>query len=95
MGSSQLRSFEYQQLKREADADKTLYDELIKKIREADINAGFQNNNIRIADLARPPLHPVFPNLKLNLILGVSLSTLLAVGAVLLLRHARYDAPRS
>jgi capsular exopolysaccharide synthesis family protein len=78
------KSFEYQQLKREADADKTLYDELIRKIREADINAGFQNNNIRIADLARPALHPVLPNKKLNLILGFLLSTLLAVGAVLL-----------
>jgi len=78
------RSFEYQQLKREADDDKTLYDELIRKIREADINAGFQNNNIRIADLARPALHPVFPNIKLNLILAFLFSTLLAVGAALL-----------
>jgi capsular exopolysaccharide synthesis family protein len=78
------QSFEYQQLKREADADKTLYDELIRKIREADINAGFQNNNIRIADLARPPLYPVFPNIPLNLILAFLFSTLFAVGAVLL-----------
>ncbi len=79
------RSFEYQQLKQEADADKALYNELIKKIREADINAGFQNNNIRIADLARPALRPVFPNTKLNLILALVFSTLLAVGATLLL----------
>src|ERR1017187_7827591 len=75
------KSFEYQELKREADADKTLYDELIRKIREADINAGFQNNNIRIADLARPPLKPVFPNIKLNLMLAFLFSTLLAIGA--------------
>jgi capsular exopolysaccharide synthesis family protein len=78
------RSFEYQQLKREADADKTLYDELIRKIREADINAGFQNNNIRVADLARPAIKPVFPNYTLNLLLAFLLSTLLAVGAALL-----------
>jgi len=78
------RSFEYQQLKREADADKALYDELIKKIREADINAGFQNNNIRIADVARPPLGPVSPNIRLNLMLAFLFSTLLAVGAALL-----------
>jgi capsular exopolysaccharide synthesis family protein len=78
------RSYEYQQLKREADDDKTLYDELIRKIREADINAGFQNNNIRIADLARPALHPVFPNIKLNLVLALLFSTLLAAGAALL-----------
>ena len=78
------RSFEYQQLKREADADKSLYDELIKKIREADINAGFQNNNIRIADVARPPLSQVSPNKKLNVMLAFLFSTLLAVGAALL-----------
>jgi capsular exopolysaccharide synthesis family protein len=78
------RSFEYQQLKQEADADRTLYDELIKKIREADINAGFQNNNIRIADVARPSLRPVFPKLTLNLLLAFLFSTLLAVGAALL-----------
>jgi polysaccharide biosynthesis transport protein len=79
------RSFQYQQLKQEADADKSLYDELIKKIREADINAGFQDNNIRIADVARPALKPVFPNIKLNLVLAFLLSTLLAVGATILL----------
>ena len=78
------RSFEYQQLKREADADKALYDELIKKIRESDINAGFQNNNISIADPARPPLYQVFPNIKLNLMLAFLFSILLAVGAALL-----------
>jgi capsular exopolysaccharide synthesis family protein len=71
-------------LKGEAEADKTLYDELIRKIREADINAGFQNNNIRIADVARPPLRPVFPNVRLNLLLAFLFSTLLAVGAALL-----------
>ena len=77
-------SFQYQQLKREADADKTLYDELVRKIKEADINAGFQNNNIRIADVARPGLKPVFPNLKLNLLLAFLFSALLAVGAAVL-----------
>ncbi len=78
------RSFEYQQLKREAEADKNLYDELIRKIREADINSGFQNNNIRIADVARPAQKPVFPNIWLNILLAVLFSTLLAVGAALL-----------
>jgi len=72
-------SFQYQQLKREADADKALYDELIRKIREANINAGFQNNNIRIADVARPAASPVFPNLKLNILLAFLLSSSLAI----------------
>lgn len=77
------RSFEYQQLKREADADKRLYEELVRKIKEAGINAGFQNNNIRIADTARPGLRPVFPNRKLNMLLAFLFSSVLAIGAAL------------
>jgi capsular exopolysaccharide synthesis family protein len=79
------RSFQYQQLKQEAGADKALYDELTTKIHEASINAGFQNNNVRIADSARPSLSPVYPDIKQNLLLAFLLSTILAVGAVILL----------
>ncbi len=78
------RSFEYQALKREADADKTLYEELVRKIKEAGINAGFQNSSIRIADPARAAVKPVFPNLKLNVLLAFLLSSLLAVGFAVL-----------
>lgn len=78
------RSFEYQQLKREADADKKLYEELVTKIKEAGINAGFQNNNIRVADGARPGRKPVFPNLTLNLALALLCSIALAVGGAIL-----------
>jgi capsular exopolysaccharide synthesis family protein len=79
------RFFEYQQLKQEADTDKALYDELIKKVKEAGINAGFQNNNIRIADVGRPALKPVFPNMELNLILALLFSALLAIGGAIIL----------
>jgi capsular exopolysaccharide synthesis family protein len=77
-------SFEYQSLKREADADKSLYEELVRKIKEAGINAGFQNSSIRIADPARPPINPVFPSMKLNVSLAFLFSTLLSVGAAVL-----------
>jgi uncharacterized protein involved in exopolysaccharide biosynthesis len=82
--SLNARSFEYQSLKREAEADKSLYEELMRKIKEAGINAGFQNNNIRIADNARPAKKPIFPDLHLHLVLALLLSTLLSVGAAIL-----------
>ncbi len=75
------RSFEYQQLKREAENDKTLYDELVRKIKEAGINAGFQNSAIRIADNARPGAKPVFPQRNMMLLLSFLLSTVLSIGA--------------
>ncbi len=78
------RSFEYQTLKREAEADKSLYEELVRKIKEATINSGFQNSAIRIADLARPAAKPVFPNVPLNAVLAFLLSGILAVGAAVL-----------
>ena len=58
------RQFEYQTLKREAEGDKKLYEELIRKIKEAGINASFQNSMIRVADPARRTgvPKPVFPD---------------------------------
>ena len=78
------RSFEYQQLKRDADADKALFSDLERRIRESAINSGFQNSAIRIADLARPPDLPVFPKKGLNLLLAFLISSVIAVcGAIL------------
>ncbi len=78
------RSFEYQALKREAAADKSLYEELVRKIKEATINSGFQNSSIRIADLARPAVTPVFPKTRLNALIAILLSSLIAVAVAIL-----------
>jgi len=78
------RSFNYQSLKREADSDKQLYEELVRKIKEAGINAGFQNSSIRIADEARPGLKPVFPRTWLNVLLAFLAAAFIGVGAAVL-----------
>jgi capsular exopolysaccharide synthesis family protein len=77
-----LRSFEYQRAKQEADADKKLYDELVRKIREDAINAGFRNDVVQLADPARPPNVAVSPVLAYNLAIAFAISTLLAVAGV-------------
>jgi capsular exopolysaccharide synthesis family protein len=78
------RSFEYQTLKREADSNKKLYEELVRKIKEAGINASFQNSSIRVADTARPGLKPVFPKTWLNVLLAFLFATFFGVGAAVL-----------
>ena len=77
-------SIQYQQLKRDADANKALYNELFAKIKEAGINSGFQNSAIRIADEARPQTAPVFPKKGLFTFLGFFLSLLFSIVAVLI-----------
>jgi len=78
------RSFQYSALKREADTDRALYDELERKIKEAGINAGFQNNSINISDPARPNFTPVYPNTGSNLIEAFLLSLVTGVIAAIL-----------
>lgn len=78
------RSFEYQTLKREADSDKKVYEELVRKIKEATINSSFQNSSIRVADAARPGLKPVFPKVWLNVLLVFLFASFAAIGAAVL-----------
>ena len=77
-------SVHYQELKREAEANKNLYAELYRKVKEAGINGAFQNNAIRITDMARPQLHPIFPNKTIFVALAFLFSLVLSIVAVLL-----------
>ncbi len=77
-------SFSYDSLKREADADHKLYDELVRKVKEAGINASFQSSAVRIADLARPPVKPVYPSIRMNVLLALLVSSLLSVGVAII-----------
>ena len=83
--SINARSFQFQQLNQEATTDRSLYDELTKKIHEEDINSGFKDNNIRIVDIARSSTGPVYPDVRRNVIFTFFLTTFLAIGAVFLL----------
>ena len=51
------KMIQYNILKREAEANKTLYDSLQTKLKEAEISSGLQSSNIRIVDPAMIPRH--------------------------------------
>ena len=78
-----VSSIQYSQLKRDAEANKTLYNELFQKIKEAGINSGFQNSAIRIADEARPESSPVFPKKSIFIFLGFFTSLIVSMAVVL------------
>ncbi|HEY8716680.1 MAG TPA: polysaccharide biosynthesis tyrosine autokinase, partial [Candidatus Acidoferrum sp.] len=66
---------EYNILKREAEANKVLYDGMLTKLREAGVSAGLKSSNIRIVDPAMIPSGPSRPakgrNIALSLIVGL------------------------
>ena len=72
-------SGEYQTLKSAAENDRSMYNDLVKRVQVTGINSTFQNNSMRIADYARPPDSPVFPRTKLNLLLAFIGSLVLAI----------------
>jgi capsular exopolysaccharide synthesis family protein len=72
------RTFQYQQLKQDADNDRKLYEDLDRHTREGDINNGFEDTIIQISSRALPPLEQVFPKLLLNLAIAFVLSGLVA-----------------
>lgn len=78
------KAIEYADKKREADADRKLYDELNRKIEEAGINAGFQDSSIRLADPARVSHAPVFPRVQFNGLVALFASTVLGIAVVFL-----------
>lgn len=92
------RSFQYRTLKHDAETDRKLYEELTRKVKEAGINAAFHNATIRLADAARPPAHPVFPKLPLNVLLAFLFSSVIGICAAFVadaLDHSVRDAKQA
>ena len=75
---------QYNILKREADADKDLYDGMLQKLKEAGIQAGLRSSNIRVVDPALVPSSPSRPQKARNILLGLLVGLVGGVGLALL-----------
>jgi len=75
---------EYNILKREAEANKTLYEGLMTKLKETAISQGLKSSNIRVVDPAMIPSTPARPAKARNLALGFLVGLVGGVGLALL-----------
>src|SRR5262249_10000919 len=75
---------EYNILKREAEANKSLYDGLLTKLKEANISVGLKSSNIRLVDPAMIPSYPARPAKARNLALALLVGLVGGVGLALL-----------
>jgi len=78
------RLVEYNILKREAEANKTLYDGLLTKLKEAGISVGLRSSNIRIVDPAMIPATPSRPAKTRNISLAFLVGLVGGIGLALL-----------
>lgn len=78
------RMVEYNILKREAEANKALYDGLMTKLKEVGISAALQSSNIRVVDPAMIPAYPSRPAKARNIVLGFLVGLVGGIGLALL-----------
>jgi capsular exopolysaccharide synthesis family protein len=75
---------EYNILKREAEANKTLYDGLMTKLKETAISQGLRSSNIRVIDAAMIPSTPSRPSKTRNVVLAFLIGLVGGIGLALL-----------
>jgi capsular exopolysaccharide synthesis family protein len=75
---------QYNILKREAEANKQLYDDIQQKLKEAGIQAGLRSSNIRVVDPALVPSGASKPQKTRNIALGFLVGLVGGVGLALL-----------
>jgi len=75
---------EYNILKREAEADKSLYDGLMTKLKETAISQGLRSSNIRVVDPAMIPSTPARPAKARNVTLAFLVGLVGGIGLALL-----------
>jgi len=80
-------AIEYSILKRDLDSNRTLYEGLLEKLKEAGVTAGLRSNNFRIIDAARVPTSPSEPNIPRNLSFALVLGVISGVGLAFLLEN--------
>ena len=54
-------AIEYSVLKRDAESNRQLYQDLLQRLKEAGVSAGLRSSNIRVVDVARTPTPPITP----------------------------------
>ena len=78
-------AIEYSVLKRDAEANRQLYQDLLQRLKEAGVSAGLRSSNIRVVDVARTPTSPITPNVPRNTQMGFILGLACGIGLAFVL----------
>lgn len=80
-------SFTLARLQNEVGRRQRLLDDLISRLLEIDMSAGFVRTNVRVSDRASPPRRPVGPDRRRDVVLALFMSIFAGVGLAFVLEH--------
>ena len=83
----QQRSIQYNILKREAETNKDLYKNLLQRVKELGISAGFNGSNIQIVDYSEKPKGPFKPDHQRKVLLAAVIGLFFGIGFTFLLEY--------
>jgi polysaccharide biosynthesis transport protein len=78
---------EYTLLQGELDANRTVYEGVIKRLNETSVSNDSPISNLQIVEPAETPLSPSFPRIERNFLLATALGLFFSVGLAFLLEH--------
>jgi polysaccharide biosynthesis transport protein len=71
----------------ELEANRTLYDSVIKRLNERNIQSDSPVTTIQIVEPAETPLYPSFPQVPVNLMVSIAMGLIFGVGVAFLAEH--------
>jgi len=65
------KAIQYKILEREVETNKSIYQNLLQRVKETEVTSGIKATNIQIVDYAAAPLLPYSPNIPLNFLIAI------------------------
>jgi uncharacterized protein involved in exopolysaccharide biosynthesis len=78
---------QYQNLQRDVESNRQLYDSVVKRLKETGVVGGLENSNVRIVEEATVPGAPIRPRKAWNLGLSIAAGLILAFGVAFAIEY--------
>jgi capsular exopolysaccharide synthesis family protein len=77
----------YGALQRDAAGTQQIFETVLQRLKEAELSAELQTNNVRVLDAALVSRIPILPRAQLNMSVGIAFGLIVAVGLAFLLEY--------
>jgi polysaccharide biosynthesis transport protein len=81
------KAIAYGALQRDATSTQQIFETVLQRLKEAELSAELQTNNVRILDAALVPRVPILPRTWLNVSVAIGIGFVLAIGLAFILEY--------